>query len=83
MSTTVSPSFQGSKKATNVSLGEALLAEAKSLRINISQAAEAGIARAVAEKRAKLWLEENKEAFENWNAYVEEHDLPLAKYRSF
>ena len=83
MSTTVSQSFQGSKKATNVSLGEALLAEAKSLRINISQAAEAGVARAVAEKRSKLWLEENKEAFEGWNAYVEEHGLPLAKYRSF
>ena len=43
---------QAPKRATNVSLAEPLLAEAKQLRINISQAAEAGVARAVAEKRA-------------------------------
>lgn len=71
------------KKATNVSLSEALLADAKELRINISQAAEAGVAKAVAEKRAELWVEENREAFESSNAYVEKHGLPLAKYRMF
>lgn len=42
------------KKATNVSLTERLLAEAKALKINISQAAEAGVAQAVAEKRESL-----------------------------
>jgi len=71
------------KKATNVSLAEPLLAEAKELRINISQAAEAGVAKAVAEKRAALWVAENAKAFECWNAYVEKSGLPLAKYRSF
>lgn len=71
------------KKATNVSLAESLLAEAKQLRINVSQAAEAGVARAVAEKRAELWLRENAEAFDCWNAYVEQNGLPLDKYRSF
>ena len=71
------------KKPTNVSLAEPLLAEAKELRINVSQAAEAGVARAVAEKRAELWVAENAKAFECWNAYVEKNGLPLAKYRSF
>jgi len=71
------------KKATNVSLAEALLTEAKELRINISQAAEAGLAKAVAEKRAELWIQENREAFESSNAYVEKHGLPLEKYRMF
>ena len=71
------------KKATNVSLAEGLLAEAKELRINVSQAAEAGVAQAVAEKRAELWLKENAKAFECWNAYVEKNGLPLEKYRSF
>ncbi len=71
------------RKATNVSLGAALLAEAKSLRINISQAAEAGVANAVAEKHAALWLEENHLALESSNAYVENNGLPLARYRSF
>jgi len=59
------------------------LAEAKQLRINISQAAEAGVARAVAEKRAELWVAENQKAFECWNAYVEKNGLPLGQYRSF
>ena len=74
---------QAPKRATNVSLAEALLAEAKQLRINISQAAEAGVARAVAEKRAELWVAENQKAFECWNAYVEKNGLPLGQYRSF
>ena len=71
------------KKATNVSLAETLLVEAKELRINISQAAEAGVARAVAEKRAELWVAENAKAFECWNTYVEKNGLHLGKYRSF
>lgn len=71
------------KKATNASLAERLLAEAKELRINISQAAEAGVAKAVAEKRAEIWVAENAKAFECWNARVALNGLPLAKYRSF
>lgn len=79
----VSSTPSGSRKATNVSLDEALLAEAKALRINVSQAAETGLAKAVAEKRAELWLKANREALESSNAYVKEHGLPLARYRSF
>lgn len=71
------------KKATNVSLAENLLSEAKELRINVSQAAEAGLAKAVAEKRAELWLKENREAIESSNAFVEKHSLPLEKYRMY
>lgn len=77
------PSASPAKKATNVSLAEHLLAEAKELRINISQAAEAGLAKAVAEKRAELWLRENKEAIDSSNAYVEKHGLPLDAFRMF
>jgi antitoxin CcdA len=71
------------RKATNVSLTEALVAEARALRINISQAAETGITRAVAEKRAELWLESNREALASSNAFVEQNGLPLARYRGF
>lgn len=83
MANALFPSPGAVRKATNVSLGESLLAEAKSLRINISQAAEAGLARAVAEKRAELWLEANREALESSNEYVEQFGLPLARYRGF
>ena len=69
------------KRATNASLSESLLSEAKELRINVSQAAEAGLAKAVAEKRAERWLKENREAIESSNASVDRHGLPLEKYR--
>ncbi len=71
------------RKATNVTLSEALLTEARALRINVSRAAESGVAQAVAEKRAALWAKENHEAIQSSNAYVEKHGLPLAKYRRF
>lgn len=77
------PTQGTARKATNVTLGEGLLAEAKSLNINISQAAEAGLARAVAERRAEQWLAENLAALESSNAYVEANGLPLARYRGF
>lgn len=71
------------RKATNVTLGENLLAEAKSLNINISQAAEEGLARAVAARRAEVWLAENRDALASSNAYVEANGLPLGRYRGF
>ncbi len=83
MSSMINAHTNSLKKATNVSLAENLLVEARALRINVSQAAEAGVAQAVAEKRAELWVKENAKAFECWNAYVEKNGLPLAKYRSF
>ena len=71
------------RKATNVSLDAALLAEAKALHINVSQAAESGVARAVAEKRAEAWLAANRDALDSSNAYVEQSGLPLAHHRNF
>lgn len=76
-------SARGTRKATNVSIGQALLDEAKSLDINVSQAAEAGLRVALAQKRAAMWLQENVSALDSSNAYVTERGLPLAKYRSF
>lgn len=71
------------KRATNVTLTENLISEAKALHINISQAAEAGLALAIKHRRTELWLKENKEAIDSSNTFVEEHELPLAKYRMF
>ena len=83
MAMMVISSAPAAKRATNVSLAENLLAEAKALRINCSQAAESGLGRAVGEKRAELWVEENAKAFDCWNDYIEKNGLPLEKYRSF
>ncbi len=79
--TNIPPVIQ--RRATNVTLPEALVAQAKALNINISQACEAGLAAQVKAAREKQWLEENREAFEYCNKYVEEHGLILERYRTF
>ncbi len=75
--------LEGTKRATNVSLNEELIAEAKRLGINVSQACEAGLSEQVKKARRDEWLDQNKEALEWSNDYVEKHGLPLAKYRMF
>ena len=74
---------ESARRSTNVSLSVQLLAEARALEVNISRAAEQGLVRAIAERRAALWLEENQSALESSNTYVEQHGLPLAQYRGF
>src|SRR5690554_694089 len=71
------------RKPTNLSLDSALLKEAKSLGINVSRSAEAGIAEAVKLHRQNKWLNENAKALESSNAYVEANGLPLARHRQF
>lgn len=71
------------RRATNVTLDVALLGEARALGVNVSQAAEVGLADAVARRRAEQWLVENREAVESSNSYVEAFGLPLARYRNF
>ena len=70
------------RKSTNLTLATGLVAEARELGVNLSQAAEAGIAAAVAHRRRERWLAENRDALDSSNAFVEEHGLPLARYRS-
>lgn len=71
------------RKPTNLSLDSAIVAEAKELGISLSQAAESGIAAAVARAKADLWKRENAEAIQATNEYVEQNGLPLAKHRLF
>ena len=71
------------RRATNVTLPETLLRDAREMGINLSQACERGLAAAVAEQRRQRWLEENREAMDAWNGHVAEHGLPLAAYRQF
>lgn len=71
------------RKPTNLSIDSALIGQAKELDVNVSRAAEAGIAKAVADEKARRWKEENRAAIEAWNEWVEENGLPLAEYRQF
>lgn len=71
------------RKATNVTVPAALLAQARALKINVSQAAEEGLARAVAQRQAEQWLAVNGAALDSSNAYAAQHGLPLARHRQF
>lgn len=71
------------KRVANVSIDADILDAAKAFAVNISQAAERGVAQAVAQKQAEQWLRDNQTALDSSNAFVEKHGLPLAKYRPF
>jgi antitoxin CcdA len=69
------------RRATNVTLPETLLREARALGVNVSQACEQGLAAKLKEARAEAWLRENADAIAAYNAYVDEHGMPLAEFR--
>ena len=74
---------RGRTTPTNVSLDAALVAEARELGVNISQASAAGLEDAVAKARADRWLRENGSALRSSNRYVETRGLPLKSMRRF
>lgn len=72
-----------SRRATNLTLDEELLTEAKRLGVNLSRAAEDGLQAAVRQARIDAWMNENAAAIESSNGWVEKHGLPLAHHRQF
>ena len=77
------PSARGLRRATNVTLPEPLLSEAKELGINVSQACERGLELMVSRARSAAWLDRNRDALDVWNEYVERKGLPLTEFRQF
>lgn len=71
------------RRAANLSIDGELMDEAKAMKINLSRAAEVGIARAVAAEKARRWSEENADVVRGTNEYIARHGLPLQKYRMF
>ncbi|WP_245500154.1 type II toxin-antitoxin system CcdA family antitoxin [Mesorhizobium sp. M4B.F.Ca.ET.089.01.1.1] len=51
--------------------------------MNVSRAAEAGIAEAVAAEKTPLWKLENRATMDAWNDYVDKHGVPLKEHRQF
>lgn len=72
-----------SRRATNLSVSQSVLEEARSLEINLSRAAEDGIRQAVAAEKARRFRDEFADVIRSNNEYVEKHGLPLEKYRLF
>jgi antitoxin CcdA len=79
----ISRTITAGRQPTNLTLDATLVATARKLDVNLSEAAEHGIASAVAARRRELWLAENRAALASSNDYVESFGLPLARHRHF
>jgi len=55
------------RRNVNMTIREDMIADAKALKLNVSKAAEAGIAEAVKRAKAEQWLKENGEAINAHN----------------
>lgn len=71
------------KRATNLTIDPVLLNEARALSINLSATFEASLRDAVRARKAAVWLQENHAAIQSSNDWVEQHGLPLERYRQF
>jgi antitoxin CcdA len=58
-------------------------AEARALGLDPEAIAEKSLRDAIRAEKERRWREENREAIEAQNAWVEKHGLPLARYRMF
>lgn len=69
------------KKSVNLSIDAELAADAKAAGMNLSAFLEGALRAELKAAREARWKEENREAIESMNRYIEKHGLPLAKYR--
>jgi antitoxin CcdA len=77
------PPKPGRKRAVNVTVDEHVLADAKQLGMNLSQVLEDELRRRVKEEKTRRWQEENKDAIESHNRFIEKHGIWSVKYRSW
>ena len=58
------------RRSVNLTIPEDVIQAARELKLNASEAAEAGIRRAIAEKQAEQWLSQNQSALKAHNERV-------------
>jgi antitoxin CcdA len=63
------------KKPVNVSIDSDLLRQARELKVNLSKALEERLAEIVREERARRWQEDNREAIEAYNRFIDKYGL--------
>jgi antitoxin CcdA len=71
------------KRATNVSIDEEILAEAKKLGINLSQTLETELRERVRQAKIDRWSEENKKAIDSYNRFIAENGIWSEEYRKW
>lgn len=63
------------KKSANLSINSDLIQQAKALKINLSKLLEEKLAQTIAAQKESLWLQENKEAIEEYNERVSKNGV--------
>jgi antitoxin CcdA len=71
------------KRATNLTLSADVLAQAKALNINVSQACDAFLRALVRKEQAKRWREDHAGYVAAHNATLAKEGLPLDQWRAF
>ena len=71
----------GAKRAANLSVNAELLDRAKALEINLSATLEKALETEVRARLREKWLEENREAIRDYNAWVAEHGVFSPMFR--
>lgn len=71
------------KKSANLSINSSLLAQARSLNINLSATLEQALAEVVRQRQRELWLAENQEAIKAYADFVEQNGVFSDGLRGF
>jgi antitoxin CcdA len=71
------------KKAVNLSVNSDLLRQARELNVNLSKILETQPEQMNRQERARRWQEENRNAIEAHNRWVEEHGVFSDRLRQF
>ena len=71
------------KRAVNVSVRSDLLAAAREAGVNLSATLERALVEEIANLKRERWREDNRDAIEAYNDYVEEHGTFSDDVRSF
>ena len=73
----VATASKARRRAVNLTLPGDLVEAARSLGVNASQAAEAGITAAVRSAREEAWLKANQAAIDEHADWLDRHGMPL------
>jgi len=74
---------QPTKRATNLSLSAAVLDDAKSLNLNVSQICDLHLREVVRREQAQRWRQEHADFVAAYNATLEAEGLPLDEWKTF
>lgn len=77
------PAGDARKRAVNLSVRADLLDEARSYGTNLSALLETALETEHRRLRTERWREENRDAIEGWNRWVDENGIPFADLKSW